>query len=215
MSRVALGGEAAHQGRGAAEGGKLRQRLSPACRFGLDPWLIHEEILEDELPFATFEWTTATAANNLASWERPSLSANEFVLCFAVWAGERCCCQRIGSHGERGQTPAMPRKKPKLILAADRVAKARKIVADRRELIMTLKASGRSTLAAEHTLQIFVSSLKHLEDHERRIREEDKAKPRETKKVWRIRNRTPVRQVSVARIRANAAAMGFLRSPGR
>ena len=157
----------------------------------MDPWLIHEEILEDELTFATLEWTTTTAANNLASWERPSLSANEFVLCAAVWAGERCCCRWIGSHGERGQTPAMPRKKPKLILAADRVAEARKIVADQRELSMTLKASGRPTLQAEQALSTYVSSLKHLEDHERRIREEDKAEPRETKKDRRFRNRIP------------------------
>lgn len=153
----------------------------------MDPWLIHQEILEDELAFAALERTATTAANNVAIWECAILCANELVLCATVWAGERCCCRGIGCHGERGQTAGMPRKKPKLILAADRVAKATKIIADQRELIMTLKASGRPTLQAEQVLSTYVSSLKHLEDHERRIREEDKAKPRETKKDRRFR----------------------------
>ncbi len=75
----------------------------------------------------------------------------------------------------------MPRKKPKLILAAHRVAEARQIVADVGELIVTLKASGRPTLDAERALQTYVSSLKHLEDHERRVRKEGEAKKRKAK----------------------------------
>jgi hypothetical protein len=83
----------------------------------------------------------------------------------------------------------MPRKKTKFIVAAHWVAEARRIVADQRELIMTLKASGRSTLAAERALQTDLGSLKHLEDHECRIREEDKAKRGETKRDRRFRSR--------------------------
>jgi len=81
----------------------------------------------------------------------------------------------------------MPRKKPKLIVAADRVAEARRIVAEQRQLVAKLKAFGRSTLDAERTLQMYVGSLKHLEDYERKIRMEDKAKTRETKKDRRFR----------------------------
>jgi hypothetical protein len=76
----------------------------------------------------------------------------------------------------------MPRKKAKLIVAQQRVAEARRIVADQHELIARLKASENPTVDAERSLQTYVRSLKHLEDHKRRIREEDKAKKRETKK---------------------------------
>jgi hypothetical protein len=83
----------------------------------------------------------------------------------------------------------MPRKKTKFIVAAHWVAEARRIVADQRELIMTLMASRRPTLEAERALQTYLSALKHLEDNERRIREEDKAKRGETKKDRRFRKR--------------------------
>ncbi len=76
----------------------------------------------------------------------------------------------------------MPRKKPKLIVAAHRAAEARRIVADLRELIVTLKASGQPALNAERSLQSYASALKHLEDHERRVRKEDKAKKGDSKK---------------------------------
>ena len=76
----------------------------------------------------------------------------------------------------------MPRKQPKLILAALRAAEARRIVANQRGLIAVLKAKGESTLQAEATLQMYLSSLKLLEDHEWKIRQERKAKKGETKK---------------------------------
>jgi len=85
----------------------------------------------------------------------------------------------------------MPRKKPKLIVAAHRVAEARRIVAEQHQLIAKLKAFGRPTLDAERTLQMYVGSLKHLEDYERKIRMEDKAKTGETKKDRRFRRGTP------------------------
>ena len=77
---------------------------------------------------------------------------------------------------------AMPRKKAELILAAHRATEARRIVADQHELMTRLKASGHSTLDAERALRTYVSALEHLEDHERRVRNEGKAKKRETKK---------------------------------
>jgi hypothetical protein len=76
----------------------------------------------------------------------------------------------------------MPRKNAKLIVAAHRAAEARKIVAGQSELIMRLKASGQPTLDAERALQTYVSALKHLEDHERKVRAAVRAKKRETKK---------------------------------
>jgi hypothetical protein len=76
----------------------------------------------------------------------------------------------------------MPRKQPKLILAAHRAAEARRIVANQRGLIAMLKAKGESTLQAEATLQMYLRSLKLLEDHEWKIRQEREAKKRETKK---------------------------------
>jgi hypothetical protein len=76
----------------------------------------------------------------------------------------------------------MPRKKQKLIVAAHRVAEARRMIANLNDRIVTLKASGRPTLEAERALETYVSSLKHLEDHERRVKEQNKTKKHETKK---------------------------------
>ncbi len=77
----------------------------------------------------------------------------------------------------------MPRKKPKVILAAHRAAEARQIVADQYELIVRLKASGYPTLDAERALETYVSALKHLEGYEHKLRTEGKAKKYETKKT--------------------------------
>ena len=86
----------------------------------------------------------------------------------------------------------MPRKKQKLIVAAHRVAEARRMIANLNDRIVTLKATGRPTLEAERALETYVSSLKHLEDHERRIKEQNKTKKHETKKRdRRFRIRTP------------------------
>lgn len=76
----------------------------------------------------------------------------------------------------------MPRKKVKLIVAAQRAAEARRIVEYQRALIATLKAKGESTLDAEGMLEVYLSSLKLLEDHEWKIRQERESKKRETKK---------------------------------
>ena len=76
----------------------------------------------------------------------------------------------------------MPRPNPKLVKAAARVAEARRIVAGQRLLIETLKASGQPSHEAEVSLELYVSALKVLEGHEHRLREERRAKRRETKK---------------------------------
>jgi nucleoid DNA-binding protein len=72
----------------------------------------------------------------------------------------------------------MPRKNPKLVLAAGRAAEARRIVAGQQLLIETLKASGQPTLEAVRSLQLYMSALGTLEGHERRPREERRAKTR-------------------------------------
>jgi hypothetical protein len=76
----------------------------------------------------------------------------------------------------------MPRKRAKLVVTAHRTAEARRIVGDQHKLIERLKALGHPTLDAERALQTYVSALKHLEDHERRLGKEGEAKKRETKK---------------------------------
>ncbi len=81
----------------------------------------------------------------------------------------------------------MPRKQPKLILAAYRAAEARRIVANQRGLIAMLKSKGEPTVGAEGILEVYLSSLKLLEDHEWKIRQERKAKKGETKKPKRLR----------------------------
>jgi hypothetical protein len=76
----------------------------------------------------------------------------------------------------------MPRRNPKLIAAAHRVAEARRIVADQRALIARLKAFRLPVVDAEATLEMYIGSLTLLEDHERRMKEENKAKKSETRK---------------------------------
>lgn len=69
-----------------------------------------------------------------------------------------------------------------MILAAERAAEARRIVARQEQLIAVLKASGQPTLEAEQTLQLYTSALKVLEGQEHKLREQRRAKRRETKK---------------------------------
>ena len=76
----------------------------------------------------------------------------------------------------------MPRRSPELILAAARAAEARRIVARQGQLIEGLKASGKPTREAEQALQLFVSALKVLEGHEHKLRDERRAKRRQSKK---------------------------------
>ena len=84
-------------------------------------------------------------------------------------------------HEPPTKTVCMPRRNTRLIVAAHRVAEARRIVASQQELIARLKALGQSTFDAERALQTYLSALKHLEDHERRVR--TAVKKRETKKA--------------------------------
>jgi hypothetical protein len=66
---------------------------------------------------------------------------------------------------------------------------ARRMSSELHELIVTLKASGQPTRDPERSLQSYVGALKHLEDHERRVRKEDKAIKHETKKSRSKRSR--------------------------
>ncbi len=77
----------------------------------------------------------------------------------------------------------MPRKQPKLILAAYRAAEARRIVANQHGLIAMLKSRGEPTIEAEGMLEVYLSSLKLLEDREYKIRQDRKIKKGETKKA--------------------------------
>jgi hypothetical protein len=78
----------------------------------------------------------------------------------------------------------MPRKrppKPQLVLLADRIAEARRIIDAQQTLLEDLRAAGAPTREAEGALRIYASSLMHLLAHERKSREETEAKKGETK----------------------------------
>ncbi len=64
----------------------------------------------------------------------------------------------------------MQRKRAELAFAEQRVAAAKKIVADQRELIATLTASGQSVIDATKALQVYLGMLKHLEDYKRGVK---------------------------------------------
>ena len=85
---------------------------------------------------------------------------------------------------------ATARKKTKFIVAAHRVAEARRIVADQHELIMTLKASGRPTLEAEQVLQTYLSALSTLRITSAELEKQTKPKRVKPKKDGRFRIRT-------------------------
>jgi hypothetical protein len=76
----------------------------------------------------------------------------------------------------------MPKKKPTVVLAAQRADEARRIVARQQQAVVTLKALGHPADDAERALKTYVSALEHLEDHEREVRAEARAAKRETKK---------------------------------
>jgi hypothetical protein len=62
-----------------------------------------------------------------------------------------------------------------------RTAEARRIVAAQRDLIERLKAAEDLAVAdAEGALSTYESALRHLEEHERKIRTERKARMSET-----------------------------------
>ena len=70
-------------------------------------------------------------------------------------------------------------------MAATHAAEARRIVAGQRLLIETLKASGRPTKEAEVALRSYISALRVLEQHERKLREERRARHPPQKKQRR------------------------------
>ena len=79
----------------------------------------------------------------------------------------------------------MPRKrplKPKLVLLADRIAEARRIIDAQQTLLEKLRVVGAPTHEAEGALQTYVSSLMHLLAHADKLRDEALAKKAETKK---------------------------------
>jgi hypothetical protein len=82
-----------------------------------------------------------------------------------AYAAPRCCPE-----------PAMPRRHPLLIVASARLAQARQIVCGQRDLIANLQMAGQPTIEAEKTLQTYESSLRHLEEHERKLRKEFRRK---------------------------------------
>jgi hypothetical protein len=57
-----------------------------------------------------------------------------------------------------------------LALATQHVARAKQIIEKHRALIVKLKGVGASTIDAEHTLEVFVSTLGIFEDFERYLR---------------------------------------------
>ena len=85
---------------------------------------------------------------------------------------------RLGHAGQCSTKDRMPRQDPRLVVAANRAAEGRRIVAGQRLLIETLKASGKPSEDAEVSLELYISALKVLEHHEQRLREERRAKYR-------------------------------------
>ena len=73
----------------------------------------------------------------------------------------------------------MPRKrppKPKLVLLAERIAEARRIIDAQQILLEKLRVAGVPTREDEGVLQTYISSLKHLLAHECKLKEEAEAK---------------------------------------
>jgi hypothetical protein len=75
----------------------------------------------------------------------------------------------------------MPRKRPKLVKVAEQLRNARRIVAEQMAVVATARANGEPTLEAEGTLRTYLSGLAHFEAHERKMREEAKAKKGESR----------------------------------
>jgi hypothetical protein len=77
----------------------------------------------------------------------------------------------------------MPRKQPKLILAAYRGAEARRIVAHQRGLIAMLQAKGESIVNAEGMLDVYLSRSNCLRIRSGKSGKNGKQKKSETKKT--------------------------------
>jgi hypothetical protein len=66
---------------------------------------------------------------------------------------------------------SMPKnQRPELIQLKARIAIVRRIVADQQALILRLLEARVSALDAERTLEMYLSSFRHLEDHVQRLR---------------------------------------------
>jgi hypothetical protein len=65
----------------------------------------------------------------------------------------------------------MPRKQAILVAATKRVAVARRLIVDQQDLIARLRALKQPTTDAEAMLQTYRSALRHLEDHEDKIKQ--------------------------------------------
>ena len=76
----------------------------------------------------------------------------------------------------------MPKKGPKLVALSEHIAVARRIIEEQQALLQKLRVDGQPTRDAEGALRTYASSLMHLLGHERKMREEAKAKRGETKK---------------------------------
>ena len=76
----------------------------------------------------------------------------------------------------------MPRKSPKLILATERAAEARRIVTRQEQLVAGLRATGRPTLEAELYLQAYIEALKPLRGSRAKAKRERRAKRYQTEK---------------------------------
>jgi hypothetical protein len=74
----------------------------------------------------------------------------------------------------------MPRKISKLRIVTLQLADARRIVAERQDLVAKLRAFGQPTIEAEATLRTYLSALTHLEAHESKLGAEAAAKKGET-----------------------------------
>jgi len=156
--------------------------LADSTMRGLAAWTfrpVHEEVFKDETAFAALKWSAATPAGNLAIYRhRSRFGTNNLILGAAAWAVEGCY-RRVGRHGEKGHTPAMPRKKQKLIVAAHRVAEARRIIANLDDRIVTLKTLGRPTPKMSERLKRVSVRLSTLRITSRELK--SRTKPRNTK----------------------------------
>jgi hypothetical protein len=65
----------------------------------------------------------------------------------------------------------VPRRHPLLVVASARVAWARQVVSDQRKLIAQLLGARQATAEAKKVLQTYESSLGHLEEHQRKLRD--------------------------------------------
>jgi hypothetical protein len=97
----------------------------------------------------------------------------------AIPGGKRALVAAVRPQRTFPDFSEMPKKqRPELIQLEARIAIVRRIVADQQALIVRLLAGGEFALDAERTLQMYLSSLRHLEDHARRFRRRDGRHPK-------------------------------------